>query len=134
MACLELEQRLESFTMDQATLRAEMLQGQAAMEAQMRQEAEAMEAIVIGQESLEKRMESIVDGITQQAEGIAQQTDGFAQQARESNAQTLDKLVALDSKVDKLAHVQEQQARIQSAHIFRVPTGHDEGTWTITGT
>ncbi len=120
MTCLE--QRLESFTMDQATLRGELLQGQTAMEAQMLHQTSALcdekdslaqlqqrldkmqqqaEAMVIVHESLEKRMESIVDGIAQQAEGIEQQADGFAQQARESNAQTLDKLVALDSKIDK---------------------------------
>ena len=82
----------------------------------MQQQAEAMETMVIGQESMEKRMESIVDG-------MAQQADGLAQQARESNAQTLDKLVALDSKIDKLAHVQEQQARMQSARILELQQG-----------
>jgi hypothetical protein len=49
MACLE--QRLESCTMDQATLRAEMLQGQAVMTAQMRQQTAAM---CDGKESLAK--------------------------------------------------------------------------------
>ena len=72
--------------------------------------------LVKGQECLEKRMDSIVDDITQQADGITQQT-------RESNAQTLDKLVALDSKIGKLAHGQEQQARLHTAHILQLQGG-----------
>ena len=79
-ACLE--QRLKSFTMHQVTLRTEILKQTAIFcegkdslvqlqqrlgkkEARMQKQAEAMEAMVIGQESLEKRMESIVDGMTQ---------------------------------------------------------------------
>ena len=136
MACLEqrqtaamacLEQRLESFTMDQATLCAEMLQ-QTAMLCEAREWQTAAMAcleqkLVNVQESLEKRMESIVDGMTQQTEGIVLQTDDFAQEARESNAQTLDKLVALDAKIDKLAQVQEQQAKVHTAHILELQQG-----------
>ncbi len=80
MTCLE--QRLKSFTMDQVTLRADLLQQTAIFcegkdslvqlqqrlgkkEARMQKQAEAMEAMVIGQESLEKTMESFVDGMEQ---------------------------------------------------------------------
>jgi hypothetical protein len=41
----------------------------------MQKQAEGM---VIGHESLENRMENIVDGIAQEAEGITQQVDGCA--------------------------------------------------------
>jgi hypothetical protein len=71
------------------------------LEGQMQQQAAAM---VNGQESLEKRIDSIVDG-------FAQQEDGLTQQTRENNTQKIDKLVALDSKIDKLAQVQEQQSK-----------------------
>jgi hypothetical protein len=136
IACLEqrqtaamtcLEQRLESFTMDEATLRTEMLQ-QTAMLCEAREWQTAAMAcleqkLVNVQERLEKRMESIVDGMTQQTEGIVLKADGFAQEARESNAQTLDKLVALDAKIDKLAQVQEQQAKVHTAHILELQQG-----------
>jgi hypothetical protein len=51
------------------------------------------------------------------------QADGFAQEARESNAQTLDKLVALDSKIDKLVQVEEQQGKVHTAHILELQQG-----------
>jgi hypothetical protein len=66
------------------------------IEGQIQQQAEAMEAMVIGQESLEKTMESFVDGMSQQAEDIAQES-------RESKAIMFDNFVALDSKMGHLA-------------------------------
>jgi septation ring formation regulator EzrA len=118
--------------MHQVTLRVEMLQQTAIfcegkdslaqlqqrlekIEGQMQKQAEAMEAMVIGQESLDKTMESSLDGMAQQAEGMAQKArerkanmvdnfvaleEGIAQLARESKA------VALDSKMGKLARGQ----------------------------
>ncbi len=77
----------------------------------MQQQAEVMEAMVIGQESLEKTMESFVDGMVQEAEDIAQQ-------ARESKAILFDNFVALDSKLGELANAQEQQAKLYTAHTL----------------
>jgi len=126
MTCLE--QRLKSFTMDQVTLRADLLQQTAIfcegkdslvqlqqclgkIEGRMQQQAEAMEAMVIGQESLEKTMESFVDGMSQQVEDIAKQ-------ARESKAILFDNFGALDSKMGELANAQEQQAKLYTAHTL----------------
>ena len=112
MACLE--QKLESFTREQATLRTEMLQQTAIlcegkdslahlqqrlekMEGQMQQQAEAMDDL---QDVLEERLDEV------------------QQQVRESDAKTLDKLGALDSKIDKLTHVQEQQTKMHTAHFM----------------
>jgi hypothetical protein len=81
------------------------------IEGQMQKQAEAMEAMVIGQESLEKTMESFVDGMVQQAEDIAHQ-------ARESKAIMFDNFVALDSKMGELANAQEQQAKLYTAHTL----------------
>jgi len=83
------------------------------IEGQMQQQAETM---VTGQDSLEKRMDIIVDG-------IVQQPDGIAQQARESKSQILDNFVSLDSKMGKVAHTQEQQGRLHTAHIFELQQG-----------
>jgi hypothetical protein len=53
------------------------------------------------------------------------------QQARENNTQTLDKLVvfeskivvAIESEISKLTHVQEQQTRLHSAHTLELQKG-----------
>ncbi len=123
MACLEqrqttamacLEQRLESFTRDQSTLRAEMLQETAMlcegknslaqlqqrlekMEGQMQQQAEAMDDF---QDVLEERMDEV------------------QQQVRESDAKTLYTLGTLDSKIDKLTHVEEKPKKMHTAHFM----------------
>ena len=75
--------------------------------------------LVKGQECLEKRMDSIVDDITQQADGITQQT-------RESNAQTLDKLVAQlhaqERDMERLraeGHTADRQLRHELDSSFR---------------
>ncbi len=77
----------------------------------MQQQAETMEAMVIGKESLEKTMESFVDGMAQQAEDIAKQ-------ARENKKILFDNCVALDSKMGELAHAQEQQAKLYTTHTL----------------
>jgi hypothetical protein len=77
----------------------------------MQKQTEAMVTMVSGQESLEKTMESFVDGMTQQAEGITQQV-------RESKANMIDNFVVFDSKMGTLAHVQEQQTRLCTVHIL----------------
>ena len=76
--------------------------------------------MVTGQESLEK---NLVKGQQCLEMRIDSKMDGIAQQARESNAKMLGNFVTLDSKMSKLAQVQEQQARIQSAHILELQQG-----------
>ena len=63
----------------------------------MQQQAEAMDDL---QDVLEERMDEV------------------QQQARESDAKTLDTLGALDSKIDKLTRVQEQQTKMHTAHFM----------------
>jgi chromosome segregation ATPase len=49
--------------------------------------------------------------------------DEVQQQARESEAKTLDTLGALDSKIDKLTHVQEQQTKMHTAQFMDLQEG-----------
>ena len=51
---------------------------------------------------------------------IDSKMDGITQQARESNAKMIDNFVTLDAKMGKLAQVQEQQAKMQSARILEL--------------
>ena len=48
--------------------------------------------------------------------------DNLAQQTK-INSKTLDNLVTLDSKFDKVAHVQEHQTKMHSTHILEVQEG-----------
>ena len=123
MTCLEqrqttvmasLEQRLESFTRDQATSRAEMLQQTAML-------CEGKNSLA----QLQQRLEKMKGLMQQQAEAmddfqdvLEERMDEVHQQARESDAKALDTLGALDSKIDKLTHVQEQQTKVHTAHFM----------------
>jgi len=133
MACLE--QRLKCFTMDQVTLRAEMLQQIAIF-------CEGKNSLAQLQQRLEKNRGTNAaagrsdgsDGMAQQTEDIAQPAreskahmldnfvafeEGIAQQARESKTIMFDNFVALDSKMGKLANAQEQQAKLYTAHTLK---------------
>jgi len=111
---------------------AHLQQCQAAMEAQMLQQTAAMREgkdslahLQQQQAELQQRLEKMGGQMQQQAEAmddlqdvLEDRLDEVQQQARESEAKTLDTLGALDSKIDKLTHVQEQQTKMHTAQFM----------------
>ena len=125
----EGRESLANLQQSQAAMEAQMLQQTAAMregkdslaqlqqrlekmEGKMQQQAEATDDL---QDALEEKMDKSVDNLQ---DVLEDRLNEVQQQARESETKTLDTLGALDSKIDKLTLVQEQQTKMHTAQFM----------------